>query len=163
MPVIGRGDDDGVDVPVVQHAPEVGDRLRARRDRQPLGQVGLVDVAHGGDVRVGLLDRVAEVGHPLAAGADQGDDDTVVGAADPVVAANAERRERNAAGDHAGRAPLHELTPSESGRLSHRDTGKSKVRGLCPRTSEVSSVVTRASGTFRARRATGGRNRAGAR
>ena len=97
VPVVGRGDDDGVDVLVVEHAPQIldearlegGDVLQARVV-DPLRRQVRVDVAERLDLdvlepREAALQRVA-----LAADADAGGDDAIVGAED--AAADVRRR-----------------------------------------------------------------------
>ena len=66
VPVVGRGDDDGVDVLAVEHLAEVARRRRASAGRR-LGPeaVGLVHVADGGDRDVGeLLEDVEQARSP---------------------------------------------------------------------------------------------------
>jgi hypothetical protein len=117
MRVIGRGDDHRVDVPVVEHAAEVVLRLRAGRHGESLGEIRLVDVAHRGDIGIGLLHGVAEIALALPPRPDQRDDDAVVRAANALVTSPAEWLNTDAAGDNAGRAPIHQLATSEVGVL----------------------------------------------
>ena len=55
MPVIGRGDDDGVDVLVVHHAPQILDE--AGLERRHVGEARVVD-ALGRQVRVDVAERL---------------------------------------------------------------------------------------------------------
>jgi hypothetical protein len=106
VPVVRRGDEDRVDVLVVEKLAVVarGDGL-ARQFRGPLRPMRLVDVAdrHNIDVRVrqrGLDQLPAAVAH-----ADETDPDAFVGA---VRAPDAERRHTRRCG-----ARLHESTPAD--------------------------------------------------
>ena len=101
VPVVRRGDDDGVDVLVVEHAPQIlheprlerGD-FRQARVVDPLGRQIRVDVAEGLDFyvrepREPALERVA-----LTANADAGGDDAIVGAEDAAADVRAPRGPR---------------------------------------------------------------------
>ena len=120
VPVIGRGDDDGVDVLVVEDAAQVLHELRLERRhvREPrvvdaLGREVRVDVAERLDLDVGearepALERVA-----LPANADVGDDHAIVGAEDAPadLCRGAGRRAEQAPADHDSRRRRAELRP----------------------------------------------------
>jgi len=60
--VVGRRDDDGVDVLAVEHAAEIGVDLRAAAGHLPrLVGRRTKGVADGADLRVGLLQKIREV------------------------------------------------------------------------------------------------------
>ena len=95
--MIGRGDDDGVDVLVVDHAPQILDE--AGLERRHVRQARVVDALRR-QVRVDVAERldldVREPREPalervaLPADADAGGDDAIVGAED--AAADVRRR-----------------------------------------------------------------------
>ena len=103
--MVGRGDDDGVDVLVVEHAPQVLDET-GLEGRHGLEDVGVVDAGVGEvgvdvaerldldvlELREAALQRVA-----LAADADIRDDDLVVRAEDAALGARGRRVEELAA------------------------------------------------------------------
>ena len=93
VPVVGRRDDDGIDVLVVEQLAQVGVRLDARIVRAKLldlrHEIGLVAIAQGREAKARNLevcrDLVAAHAADLDAGADADDaqPDVVVGAANP--------------------------------------------------------------------------------
>ena len=120
VPVVGRGDDHGVDVLAVEHAAKVlvpghlsgellphlrcplangVDHLLAHQGAVP-GQVRLVDIAQSHDVHVILGHEALEQLAPAIAHADEADPDLLIGAADRVQGGRAEEIE---AQRHAGR------------------------------------------------------------
>src|SRR5262249_11652283 len=111
--VLGRADDDGVELAVLERVvelAEVAKRLRLRVLRGRLAQVHLVHVAQGDDVLAAELAEV--VGTALAAG-DDGDVELLIGRAGAAEGGAAEgdgpggggRLEEPAAGD--GRRARH--------------------------------------------------------
>src|SRR5262249_37527134 len=86
VPVVGGGDEDRVDRPVGQHAAQVPGGLRPAA-RRPLDRLGggvhavAVRVADPGNLHVLAGEQGPDVVHPHAAGADDADDDALVGAA----------------------------------------------------------------------------------
>ena len=84
VPVVRRGHNHGVDVLAIENPPKVlvGFRLAARGLRGCV-QVRLVDVAHGGNLGVGLLGKIFQVPHAHPAGANHANPDPVVGASRP--------------------------------------------------------------------------------
>ena len=91
VPVIGRADDHGLQVLVVEHAAEVGIRFGAapaRRDA--LFQARLVDVAHGGKIGVLLILEIEDVLGADQAVADEADLHAVIGAEQPAIGECAE-------------------------------------------------------------------------
>ena len=122
--MVRRGDDDGVDVLVVEHAAQIlsetgleGRHVLQLRIVDPFAGQVRVDIAQRlvldvGELRKPALQRVA-----LAANADAGEDNAVVGAENPAADARRRRRlraEQVAANHHAGRGgaePCGELAP----------------------------------------------------
>src|SRR4051812_32363910 len=108
MPVVRRGDEDGVDLLAVEHAAEVA--LRLAVGASPLrgaGRVRLVNVAGGDERRAGdLLHEPADEGAARAA-ANQADIDALVGAEDAAGGEGGQRR--GSAGQEL--ATLHPKSP----------------------------------------------------
>ena len=80
VPVVGSTHDDDIDIFAVEHLAEIGVGLRLTAgilDAQL--QVGLVNVADGGDFNVGLLSKCSEVAASLAACANNTHNHLVTG------------------------------------------------------------------------------------
>jgi hypothetical protein len=80
VPVIGRGDDDGVDVLAVEDAAVVACAQRAIAEQLPGAlEVAVVTRCGGDDLHVGHAQRRVGVGEPLRAEPDHPQADRVVG------------------------------------------------------------------------------------
>ena len=85
MPVIGRGDEDGIDILAIEHAPEIGiafspsSAFLSREVRQRPE-----DIAHGGQFHAGILEVDGDL--VIAAGAESNlaDDDPIIGSQHPA-------------------------------------------------------------------------------
>jgi len=74
--VVGRGDENGLDILVIEDAPQVGTELRLREAVAGLGGAFFIHVAEGDDL---LARELAQVPCPLAGDADDGDTEPVAG------------------------------------------------------------------------------------
>ena len=103
VPVIRRGDDDGVDAHVVQHLPEVGVAFGrgAAIGLRPL-DARLVDVADGRQFGVFLLFEIRDMPQADQAAADKSDPHAIVGTGDPAIGGRRRRaQESPARGRHS--------------------------------------------------------------
>ena len=71
VPEIRRGDGDGVEVRIVEHASQIGDAPARRRlalgdDRQAVGGAVVIDVANVGHLDVGEFQVILDVCHAAA-------------------------------------------------------------------------------------------------
>ncbi len=108
--VVGRADDDGVDVALLlQHLAEVGVALGVGEVLVGAGRALVVDVAQGDDV-LGAGDG-PQVAAALAAGADDGDVEPVVGPRPPLGRGRAAGRVEAHACRRSG---LEEVSPTVS-------------------------------------------------
>ena len=83
VPVVGRGDDDGVEVLAVEQLAEVGVGIGLAAGLLAGGeQVGLVDVADGGDLAIVVRQEGVEQLVAAIADADEAEADALVGAED---------------------------------------------------------------------------------
>ena len=91
-PVFGRGGDDGVDILAVEHRAIVlkGHAVVLLGGRRGAGKV---DVGHGDEARTGITEYGGQVAAALAADADAGDADLVVGPRPPRSGQDAGRDE----------------------------------------------------------------------
>jgi hypothetical protein len=97
--VVRGGDDDGVDGGVVQDAAEVGVGGGVGGAGQlGVGDAGLVDVADGGQLGVGLLFEIGDVAQADEAAAEETEADAIVGAEDAGVGSGAGGAEKGPAG-----------------------------------------------------------------
>ena len=105
--MVGRGDDDHVNLLVIEDLAEIFQHFRvSARSLQALPQVGFVDVAHRGDFHF-LVSEVVHVVPALAPAADQPQSDPVVGA---QHFARARARHRQAKPGAARRRPFDKIT-----------------------------------------------------
>src|SRR2546423_6558750 len=74
MPMIGRGDDDGINALVVEEATEIAVELHARSNElSGCLETRLISVSDGGHLRIGQSMEVASVNSPDQAKADDAD------------------------------------------------------------------------------------------
>ena len=83
MPVVGRDDNDGVDLAIVEDAAKVAEGFRlVPAHFLDLGDrlIGMIaiDIADGGDAGVGVPEELAKPRHALAADADHPEHDLIV-------------------------------------------------------------------------------------
>jgi hypothetical protein len=101
VPMVGRGDDHGVDVLPVQQLSVIEVSLAAA-DLLGRRETALVDVAdadHLDVLRLGALDERPQVAAPHAAHADEGHPDALVGAPRPCRGRRPERGHRRRGGE----------------------------------------------------------------
>ena len=109
--VIGRGDDDGVDLlHLVEHLAVVGELLRLGILLEDAGGVALIHIAQRHDV---LALHLAEVVGALAADADAGEVELLVGGGRPAQAQHAAGHHHEGSGGKRGAA--QELAASDAG------------------------------------------------